>query len=330
MDSASVSRVPATDDTQVSHLLQRIHRVQRPSFMEMGVGAARVFYEQSSSILDIAPEPVEVVEELSIAVQDGAIAARLYRGIGAFTPSPAVIFSHGGGFTLGSINSYDRICRMIAARVRCVVISLDYRLAPEHRFPTAANDVFDAWCWIAKHAMQLGIQAGKLAGMGDSAGGTLTAQACLRLRDAAAASVKTGTSFPQPAAQVLIYPGTSAWQDTASHRRYGQGYLLDSALIQWFFKHYIDDADRLDWRFAPLEASDHRGLPPTLLQLAECDPLFDEGQDYAGKLAWSGTAVEMIRYPGAVHGFYNMGGALTLARRAHADTVQFLRTVFSS
>lgn len=320
MSTTPHSAVPVTADAQVSDLLRRIHRVRRPSFIDMGVDAARDFYEQSSPILDIAAMPVRAVEDRAIPVPGGTIAARLYRGEGAPDRAPLVILSHGGGFTLGSINSYDRISRMLAARADCCVLSLDYRLAPEHRFPRAAEDVFAAWCWAADQAAELSIDARKLVGIGDSAGGTLTAQACLRARDAGLAI----------AGQVLIYPGVCAWQDTESHRRYGRGYLLDSELIQWFFSHYIDNADRHDWRFAPLEAPDHGNLPPTLVQLAQCDPLFDEGQDYAGRLAWSGTPVELISYDGAVHGFYNMGGALAVARRAHADTVQFLRTVFSS
>ena len=312
---------PRPLDPQVADLVTRIKRANRPHYWQYTPQDLREFHEKASVILEIAPAPVASVRNLVIPVSGGSIDARLYEGMDAQDPAPLVIFSHGGGFTIGSIDSYDAVCRMLANGARCKVLSLGYRLAPEHRFPTAAEDVFGAWEWAFSEHRQLGIDPFAIAGMGDSAGGTLTAQAALRARDA---------GLPLRA-QVLLYPGTCAWQDTASHHAYAEGYLLDEKTIQWFFGQYLrDDADRLDWRFAPLDAPELRGVAPTYVQLAECDPLVDEGMAFARKLHAAGCNVQTTLYPGVVHAFYNMGGALRLARQAHKDSVAYLRSVFDT
>ncbi len=312
---------PRPLDPQVADLLARIKRAGRPPYWQYTALEARDFHEKASRVLEIAPAAVAEVSDLRIPVVDGFISARLYRGLDCMEPAPLLIFSHGGGFTIGSIDSYDAVCRMLANGAHCKVLSLEYRLAPEYRFPTAADDVFAAWQWAHTEAKALGVDTARIAGMGDSAGGTLTAQAALRARDA---------GLPL-AAQVLLYPGTCAWQDTDSHHAYREGYLLDAKTIQWFFGMYLrDDADRMDWRFSPLDAPEFSGLPPTLVQVAECDPLVDEGLAYARKLSGARVAVQTKIYPGTVHGFYNMGGALRLARQAHRDTVDYLRSVFGT
>ncbi|OVZ59995.1 hypothetical protein CDO44_10545 [Pigmentiphaga sp. NML080357] len=312
---------PRPLDPQVADLVARIKRANRPPYWQYTPQDARAFHEKASKVLEIAPAAVADVRDLDIPVGDATIGARLYTGMEAKEPAPLLIFSHGGGFTLGSVEGYDAVCRMLANGARCKVLSLGYRLAPEHRFPTAAEDVYAAWKWAFDRHARLGVDAARVAGMGDSAGGTLTAQAALRARD---------DRLPL-AAQVLLYPGTSAWQDTASHRIYAEGYLLDAKTIQWFFNQYLrDDADRMDWRFAPLDAPEFSGLAPALLQLAECDPLVDEGLAYGRKLADARVPVEIEVYEGAIHSFYNMGGALRAARQAHRDTVDYLRSVFGT
>ncbi|MDX3905423.1 MAG: alpha/beta hydrolase [Pigmentiphaga sp.] len=312
---------PRPLDPQVADLVARVKRANRPPYWQYTPQDARAFHEKASKVLEIAPAPVAQVRDLSIPVGDAHIGARLYTGMQAREPAPLVIFAHGGGFTIGSVESYDAICRMLANGACCKVLSLDYRLAPEYRFPTAAEDVYAAWRWAFDEHTTIGIDPQRVAGMGDSAGGTLTAQAALRARD---------DRLPL-AAQVLLYPGTSAWQDTQSHRAYAEGYLLDAKTIQWFFNHYLrDDADRMDWRFAPLDAPEFAGLAPVFLQLAECDPLVDEGLAYGRKLEDARVRVDLKVYEGAIHSFYNMGGALRVARQAHRDTVDYLRSVFGT
>jgi acetyl esterase len=310
---------PRPLDPQVADLVSRIHRANRPPYWQYTPEGAREFHEKASKILEIAAQPVADVRDLDIPVAGGRIRGRLYAGHLAASTAPLVIFTHGGGFTIGSVDSYDAVCRMLANGAACKVLSLDYRLAPEHRFPTAAQDVFDAWEWAFGEHRELGIDPYAVVGMGDSAGGTLTAQATLRARDG---------GLPLRG-QILLYPGTCAWQDTPSHAAYAEGYLLDAKTIQWFFGNYLrDDADRLDWRFAVLDAPDWRGVAPTFLQLAECDPLVDEGIALANRLAAANCHVTCTVYPGAVHAFYNMGGALRVARQAHRDSIAYLRSVF--
>ncbi|WP_299451854.1 alpha/beta hydrolase [uncultured Pigmentiphaga sp.] len=312
---------PRPLDPQVADLVARIKRANRPPYWQYSPEEARAFHDKASKVLDIAPAPVAEARELAVPVGEGSIRARLYTGNDTREPAPLVIFSHGGGFTVGSVETYDAICRMLANGAHCKVLSLAYRLAPEHRFPTAAEDVYAAWRWAFDRHAELGVDAVRVVGMGDSAGGTLTAQAALRARD---------DGLPL-AAQVLLYPGTSSWQDTDSHRAYAEGYLLDAKTLQWFFGLYLrDDADRLDWRFAPLAAPDFSGAAPAFIQLAECDPLVDDGLAYARKLAAARVPVEVKTYAGVVHGFYNMGGALRAARRAHRDTTDYLRSVFGT
>jgi acetyl esterase len=195
------------------------------------------------------------------------------------------------------------------------VVSLDYRLAPEHRFPTAVHDAWDALQQLAALGPDLGLDSSRLAVGGDSAGGTLAAVCALLARDAGLAL----------RLQLLIYPGTIANQDTDSHRRYARGFLLDRETISWFFGHYIPPEQRGDWRFSPLNAADHAGLAPAWVGLAECDPLVDEGIAYADALRMAGVAVDLEIYRGMVHGFMTMGRALTAARDAHADAGRALQ-----
>jgi acetyl esterase len=199
------------------------------------------------------------------------------------------------------------------------VISVDYRLAPEHRFPTAINDAWDALQWIANSSVKLGLKANTLAVGGDSAGGTLAAASAIQARD----------SGLKLALQLLIYPGTAARHEAASHHIYDSGFMLDKATVDWFFDHYIDAKDRDDWRFAPMLAERHDGLAPAWIGLAECDPLVDDGVAYADLLRMSGVTVDLEIYRGVVHGFVNMGRVIPEASRAHADAGRALKQAFS-
>jgi acetyl esterase len=283
---------------------------------------ARLFYEMSASILDLPEPPMARVEDLQIPMRDGqTIKARLFAPFSKspVSPIPTLVYFHGGGFTIGSIQTHNVLCRELARIGHCAVISVDYRLAPEHRFPVATNDAWDALQWVAKSAESMGLQANALAVGGDSAGGTLAAVCAIHARDA-------GLKL---ALQLLIYPGTAARQETTSHHTYQSGFMLDKATVDWFFDHYIDGKDRDDWRFAPMLAERHDGLAPAWMGLAECDPLVDEGVAYADMLRMAGVKVDLEIYHGVVHGFVNMGRVIPEARQAHQDAGRALKHAFA-
>jgi acetyl esterase len=221
---------------------------------------------------------------------------------------PVLLYLHGGGFVIGGLETHDSLCRQLALRSGGAVLALDYRLAPEHRFPTAVDDAWAALHWLAgAGADALGLDGSRLAVGGDSAGGTLAAVTAIHARDCGLPVVL----------QLLITPGTTAHQDTPSHSLFANGFLLDSANVSWFFDHYIDHHHRRDWRFAPLLADDLDGVAPACVVLAECDPLVDEGIAYADRLRSAGVPVALELYRGLTHDFIKMGRALKEA--AHAQ-----------
>ena len=299
-------------------VLVRMARANRPPFYTLSPGQARAAYEAGSGVLEIAKPVLALVRDFSIPARDGhCVPARLY------APSaeklPVLLYFHGGGFTIGSIDTHDVLCRQLSHLAGCAVVSVDYRLAPEHQFPVAAHDAWDSLQWLAGHAAELGLDAGHLAVGGDSAGGTLAAMCALMARDA---------GLPL-ALQLLFYPGCAAHQDSASHHRFSRGFVLDEADITWFFNHYLrSPADREDWRFAPLNADHVDNAAPAWFGLAECDPLVDEGLMYADKLRAAGVPVDLEIYRGVTHEFIKMGRILPEARHAHADAARALRHAF--
>ncbi len=299
-------------------VLSRMARAGRAPFHTLTPEQARSAYEAGSGVLEIPKPALARVDDFSIAVRDGhAVPARLY------APSaetlPVLMYFHGGGFTIGSIATHDTLCRQLSHLAGCAVVSVDYRLAPEYQFPTAAHDAWDALQWLAGHAAELGLDARHLAVGGDSAGGTLAAMCALLARDA---------GLPL-ALQLLFYPGCAAHQDTASHRRFAKGFVLDEVDITWFFNHYLrGPADREDWRFAPLNAAQVDDAAPAWFGLAECDPLVDEGLMYADRLRAAGVPVDLEIYRGVTHEFIKMGRIIPEARHAHADAARALRHAF--
>ncbi|MEC5406792.1 alpha/beta hydrolase [Paraburkholderia sp. MPAMCS5] len=311
---------------KIEQVLDMIARAKRPKLHEMTAQAARASYEKSAPILEIPNAPMFAVEDLRVPTRDGAtIRARLYHATEPSwaEPAPALIYYHGGGFTVGSVDTHDALCRMFARDGRCAVLSVDYRLAPEHKFPTAVHDASGALFWLHAHAAEFGVDANRLAVGGDSAGGTLAAVCAVLARDAGIAL----------ALQLLIYPGTTGHQQTDSHSRLADGFLLSGDTIQWFFEHYVRDAsDRDDWRFAPLDgtrgAPGFSGLAPAWIATAEYDPLSDEGDAYAQKLRGFGNPVTLRRYAGMIHEFFKMGGYVPDVAEAHADAAAALRAAF--
>ncbi len=300
-------------------VISRMARARRAPLQTLSPGEARAAYEAGAGVLEIARPALARVQDLSIAVRDGQkIAARLYAP--SASPLPVLLYFHGGGFTIGSLDSHDVLCRQLSHLSCCAVLSVDYRLAPEHKFPTAANDAWDALQWLARQAHSLGLDGSRLAVGGDSAGGTLAAVCAVLARDA---------GLPL-ALQLLIYPGCAARQDTPSHRRFAEGFVLEEAQISWFFAQYVrSPADRDDWRFAPLNTPDVDDVAPAWVGLAECDPLVDEGVMYADKLRAAGVPVDLEIYRGVTHEFIKMGRIIPEARQAHADAARALRLAFN-
>lgn len=295
-------------------VLERMARAGHPPLHALSPQQARVAYELGAGVLDVARPPMAAVDDLRIPARDGTLLpARLVRPADGVLP--VLLYFHGGGFTIGSVASHDTLCRVLASLSGCAVLSVDYRLAPEHRFPTAVHDAWDATAWLAAHATGLGLDGTRLAIGGDSAGGTL-ATVCAALACDAGIALRL---------QLLFYPGCAATEDAPSHARYGDGLVLEQAHIAYFFSQYIDPADRCDWRFAPLNMPDAEGMAPAWFGLAECDPLVDDGLAYADKLRAAGVAVALEIYRGVTHEFIKMGRALPEARRAHADAAAALR-----
>jgi acetyl esterase len=279
---------------------------------------ARLAYEIGAGVLDIAPVKIHRVEDFTVTARDGhALPVRLYAPqVNAGTGLPVLVYLHGGGFTVGSIATHDSLCRALSHQAHCAVLSVDYRLAPEHRFPVAFEDAWDAVRWVTRQGAEKGLDSRRVAVGGDSAGGTLAAACALQARDEAVPL----------ALQLLFYPGCSAHQEQASHKTFGHGFVLEAAHIDYFFNLYLrSEADRMDWRFAPLVADDVEGVAPAWFGLAECDPLVDEGLQYADRLRSAGVAVDLELYRGMVHEFIKMGRAIPQARQAHMDAARALR-----
>jgi acetyl esterase len=299
-------------------VLERMSRARGQPMHLMAPQAARAAYEASAEVLEVPRRELARVEDLEVPTRDGArLAARLYQADG--DTRGVLLYFHGGGFTIGSVATHDILCRELAALGRCSVVSVGYRLAPEHRFPVAVDDSWDALDWLARFRGAFGLDDGApMAVGGDSAGGTLATVAALHARD---------VGIPL-ALQLLFYPGTAPRQDRSSHRRYAHGLVLEQAHIEYFFGHYIDLGDRDDWRFAPLNAPDVDGLAPAWIGLAECDPLFDEGIEWADTLRAAGVPVALEVWRGVTHEFIKMGRALPEARQAHAAAGEALAQAF--
>jgi len=302
-------------------VVQGMERAARPPIYTLTVEQARAAYAAGSGVLELPKAELPRVEDLHIPVRDGALLPTRLYGPVLQANLPVLLYLHGGGFTIGSVETHDVLCRELARLAGCMVVSLDYRLAPEYRFPVAHNDAWDALVWLATHADALGADAKRLAVGGDSAGGTLAAASALQARD-------TGLLL---ALQLLFYPGTAAHSDTPSHTQFANGPILDARAIAWFFDNYLGAAnEREDWRFAPLLAPKLEGAAPAWIGLAECDPLVDEGIAYADKLRMARVPVDLEIYRGVAHGFINMGRVLPEARHAHADAARALRQAFAS
>jgi acetyl esterase len=228
-----------------------------------------------------------------------------------------LVYFHGGGWVIGSVRSHDGVCRALAAEVGALVVSVGYRLAPEHRFPAAVEDALAATRWVSENAARLGGDPSRLFVGGDSAGGSLSAVVARELRDR--------VHF-----QLLIYPSTDLTRNHASHTLFADGYLLTRAAMDWFCDHYVAAEHYRHPLGSPLHHDDLHGVPPAFIMTAGFDPLRDEGRAYAEKLRAAGVAIEHQLYPGLIHGFFSMAGAIGAARRAFGDAVNALSRAAAS
>jgi len=284
-------------------------------------------YRKMCQALQPPPPEVASVANLSFPGPAGPVGLRLYRPLragiaeaAAGDPLPVVVFFHGGGFTIGDLDTHDVPCRMLANFARCAVLAVEYRLGPEHRFPAAFEDAVAAVRWTAAHAVDLGLDGERIAVAGDSAGGNLAAGAALALRG----------GEPRIALQVLLYPGVDMHGLWPSRAEYAKGYLLEREDMLWFRGNYLrNEADARDWRASPLLAENHSGLPPAYIFTAGFDPLRDEGAAYAERLHASGVRVTHECFEGMIHGFVTMGAALAAANHALYRAAQGLRLAFS-
>ncbi|MFZ4478673.1 MAG: alpha/beta hydrolase [Rhodoferax sp.] len=298
-------------DPQARMLLDMISAAGLPPVDQQAPVAAREGYRLRRSFTQPDPPLVGRVREHWVSSGSARITVREYRPIEPASKAalPALLYLHGGGWTIGDLETHDVLCRSLCKDADCVVLSVDYRLAPENPFPAAYEDALAAFDWAAAQAQTLGIDAGRIAIGGDSAGGNLAAAACIGLRGRAA----------QPAFQLLIYPATDLRCRAPSHDRNGQGYLLTSAAIAWFLGHYLTQpGDYADWRASPLLAASHAKLPPALVLTAGFDPLRDEGLQYANALSKAGVSTEYVCFERQIHGFITMGRVLGEANTALA------------
>jgi acetyl esterase len=314
--------MPVTLDPDAAAVFKAFQDAGRPPYESGTPAEARELYLKGRVVSNPEPPELKSVQPLAIPSPAGSIPARIYTPMTlrqAAGLAPCLVFFHGGGWVIGDLDSHDVVCRKLADAGQLVVISVDYRLAPEHKFPAAVDDAITATAWIAANARQLGIDASKLSVGGDSAGGNLAAVVSLAARDG---------NGPAIAGQVLIYPATDFAMTHPSHREPETSILLTHSVIKWFSDHYLNGAaDAADWRASPARAATLAGLPPAYVLTAGADPLRDEGNEYAQRLKDAGVSVTYRSFPGQFHGFITMGKLLQQANVAAAEIGDWLKAL---
>jgi acetyl esterase len=288
-------------------------------FEKMTAQEARKAMDQMAAVTRGPGEPVAKVQDRTVPGPDVPVPVRIYFPEGA-APFPVMVFYHGGGWVIGNVDSHDALCRKLTNAIGCVTVSVDYRLAPEAKFPAAAEDCYAATRWVSENAAALGCDPKRLAVCGDSAGGNLAAVVPLMARD---------RGKPPIAFQVLMYPCTDGSLETGSMRELAEGYFLTRGAMAWFWNHYVRDHNDLKHPYAaPTHAPELKGLPPALVITAEYDPLRDEGEAYAAKLRAAGVPVTSTRYDGTIHGFVSMADNLDKGKEAIKQVVSTLKAAF--
>jgi acetyl esterase len=307
-------------DPQAQGFLEQLAAAGAPPLHELSVDDARQVIVELFGTNE-NPEPVGKGEDRMIPGAVGEISVRVYTPEGT-GPFPVLVYYHGGGWVIGNLDAYDPTCRALTNAARCVVVSIEYRLAPEHKFPAAPEDCYAALQWVGANADGINGDPMRIAIGGDSAGGNLTAVVAQMSRD------RGGV---RPVYQLLVYPVTDHGYDTPSYRENADDYLLTKDAMVWFWNHYLgSESDGNSPLASPLRADNLRDLPPALVITAEFDPLRDEGEAYAAKLRDAGVPVMLTRYDGMIHGFFSLGAVLDQGKNAMAEAAAGLRAAFSA
>jgi acetyl esterase len=313
--------MPVVLDPDAAMIYKAFQDAGRPAYETLPVQEARDSWIQARFVMNPDPPELQSAGPLDIPAPHGSIPARIY------TPkalrkkdglAPCLVFFHGGGWVIGNIETHDVVCRKLAHEGELIVISVDYRLAPEHRFPAAVDDALTATRWISANARKLGIDAARLIVGGDSAGGNLAAVAAIDARD---------HGGPAIAGQILVYPVTDSARSHPSHREPETSVLLSHSVMDWFWDHYLGGADGSDWRASPARIQSLANLPPAYVITAGADPLRDEGAEYAARLKQAGIAVTYRHFPGQFHGFFTMGRLLNQANVAVTEIAAWLKAL---
>ncbi len=305
-------------DPQAQALMQLMIEKGVPPVNTLSPVEARESYRSRRTFTQPDAPEVFKVEDTHFNHQGVKVCVRIYHPFSAQAQStlPGLVYVHGGGWTLGDLDTHDVLCRSLCLQANVVIVSVDYRMGPEHKFPAAFDDCVAAFEWTVQNANRLGMDAQRIAMGGDSAGGNLTAAACLQLR----------THLVQPAFQLLIYPATIMWQDTPSYHANGTGYMLTKDSIAYYTQNYLrDPSDAKDWRASPQWAESHAGLPPAFVLTAGYDPLRDEGLMYADALSKAGVSTQYVCFERQIHGFITMGRIMQEANTAVSLCAEVLR-----
>jgi acetyl esterase len=314
--------MPVTLDPDAAAVFKAFQEAGRPPYETVTPAEARELYLKGRVVTNPEPPELASVKDLAIPSPAGSIPARIYTPTELRKASglaPALVFFHGGGWVIGDLDSHDVVCRKLADEGELMVVSVDYRLAPEHKFPAAVDDAIAATKWIAGNARQLGIDAARLTVGGDSAGGNLAAVVAIAARDG---------DGPDIAGQLLIYPAIDFALTHPSHSEPETSILLTHSVIKWFRDHYLNGAaDVGDWRASPARARTLAGLPPAYVLTAGADPLRDEGDEYARRLKEAGVPVTYRHFSGQFHGFFTMGKLLQQANVAAGEIGLWLKAL---
>ena len=308
-------------DPQMQGVLDRIAKAALPAFYTVSADEARRLYRESRAAFSPAVPEVAEARDLALSGPGGPIPLRLYRGLGTEAGAllPVLVFFHGGGWTIGDLDTHDIVCRTLANKARCAVVAVDYRMGPEHKFPAAVDDCIAATRWVAAQSAAIGVDVSRIAVGGDSAGGNLAAVTAIALRDAGG---------PPLVFQALVYPATDQRMDSDSHARLAEGYLLTRNNMLWFRGNYLEPGQYDDWRASPLRAADLARLPPAHIITAGYDPLLDEGRAFSDRLVAAGVPVLYECFEGMTHGFLTLGGVVAGANHALYRLAQSLSQAF--
>jgi acetyl esterase len=304
-------------DPSAATVLELVRLSNAPTTDRLSPSEAREGDLRARMVFNPPAPTLTEIRDLTAPGPSGPIPLRLYRDGADNTVRAGLIYFHGGGWVIGDLETHDVACRQIAQLSGAVVIAVDYRLAPEHKFPAAVDDAIAATAWICAQAASLGIDPQRIAVGGDSAGGNLASVVAIAARDQAG---------PKLAGQILIYASADMTAETESHRQFRDGYMLTQAVMQYFRGHYLNsDADRADWRASPNQVARLADLPRALVITAGFDPLRDEGEAYGMRMVAAGVPVIFRRFTGQIHGFLTMGRLVPQADAAIAEIAGFLR-----